>query len=83
MVLAALEAGEGFTEAIGRRMEACVVVEFDRTNVVLLIFGLSTNLYKQIFRKMRFVVRGLLDRIFFCLKCGSGRIELLVRALGF
>ena len=82
MVLAALEAGEGFTKAIGRRMEACVVVEFDRTTVVLLIFGLSTNLYKQIFRKMRFVVRGLLDGIFFCLKCGSGRIELLVRALG-
>ena len=82
MVLAALEAGEGFTEAIGRRVEVRVVVEFDRTTVVLLIFGLSTDLYKQIFRKMRFVVRGLLDGIFFCLKCGSGMIELLVRALG-
>ncbi len=64
MVLAALEAGEGFTEAIGRRVEVRVVVEFDRTTVVLLISGLSTNLYKQIFRKMRFVVRGLLDGIF-------------------
>jgi hypothetical protein len=65
VVLAALEAGEGFTEAIGRRVEARVVVEFDRTTVVLLISGLSTDLYKQIFRKMRFVVRGLLDGIFF------------------
>jgi hypothetical protein len=29
MVLAALEAGEGFAEAIGRRVGAHVVVEFD------------------------------------------------------
>ncbi len=58
MVLAALEAGEGF-------LEARVVVEFDRTTMVLLISGLSTDLYKQIFRKMRFMVRGLLDEIFF------------------
>ncbi len=65
---AALEASEGFLKL----WEARVLVEFERTTVVLLIFGLSTNMYKQIFRKMRFVVRGLLDGIF--LKCGSGRI---------
>ena len=69
-----------------------MLVEFERTTVVLLIFGLSTNMYKQIFKKMRFVVRGLLDGIFFFflwqrmdgifLKCRSKRIELLVRALG-
>ena len=46
MVLAALEAGEGF-------LEARVVVEFDRTTMILLISGLSTDPYKQIFRKMR------------------------------
>ena len=46
MVLAALEAGEGFLKL----WEARVVVEFEQTTVVLLISGLSTDLYKQIFR---------------------------------
>ena len=61
MVLAALEASEGFLKL----WEARVVVEFDQTTAVLLMSGFSTDLHKQIFRKMRFVVRGLLDGIFF------------------
>jgi hypothetical protein len=48
---------------------------------VHLISGWSTDLCDQFFKKMRFVVRGFWMDFFFFLKCGSGRIELLVKAL--
>ena len=50
--------------------------------VVWPIFGCSTDLYNQIFRKMRFVVRDLLDGfLFYFLDAEAEGFELLIRAL--
>ena len=88
MVLVALEAREGFLKL----WVAHAVVEFDRTTMVLIISGFSTDLCDLFFKKMRFVVRGFLGVIFFfCWKKKRGWIieweaegsRLLVRALAF
>ena len=57
------------------RVEAHAVANVDRKTGVLPIFEFSTDLRDQFFRKMRFVVSGLLDGIFFFLNVeaeGSG-----------
>jgi hypothetical protein len=70
---------EKIRRALLSGVAACQISESTLIWVIWPIFGCSTNLYNQIFRKMRFVVRDLLDGFF--LNAEAEGFELLVRAL--
>jgi hypothetical protein len=61
---------------------ARVGLDSNRVTGVLSILKRETDFCYQFSKKERFVVMSFLD-FFFFLKCRSGKIELLVRALGF
>ena len=63
-------------------MGARAGLDCDRVTGVLPILMGGTGICDEFSEKERFVVRSFLDFFFFFLKYGSGRIELLVRALG-
>ena len=63
-------------------MGARAGLDCDRVTGVLPILMGGTSICDQFSEKERFVVRCFGWNFFFFLKCRSGRIELLVRALG-